>query len=97
MKLFRRHKWDDDEPPSFWVGVHPSEFGILIVALVIAVSFAYLILVPQRWDAIGGALIPPAPQPAAQTQTPGETQMILFGTKPRPATESASAGQEAAK
>jgi hypothetical protein len=97
MKLFRRHKWDDDEPPGFLVGVHPSEFGIIIVALVIAVSFVYLILTPQDWEAFDRALIPASAKPTAQASHPGETEMILFGAKPAPTAKETPANREAAK
>jgi hypothetical protein len=78
MKFLPRRRGKDDDDADLFHGVHPSDLGVVIVALVVTFGFIYMLLVPQNWSAIDRAMAPDPPKPAPQVQKKGETQMLLF-------------------
>lgn len=61
-------------------GMYPGDLAIVAVAALITVVFVVMLLTPKDFDAFNRALAPVKP-PAAQTGTPGVTQMQLYDAK----------------
>jgi hypothetical protein len=76
--LPRGRKKDDDDSDGLFHGVHPTDLGVVIVALAVTFGFFYMLLVPQNWSAIDRAMAPDPPKPPPQVHKKGETQMLLF-------------------